>query len=68
MLQDAKTKKTLSWYVYFTLVMIFLAPILLYEILGIATGLVTRGEYTEVLKQPLNLVVFLFAIVISVCF
>lgn len=66
MLQDAKTKKTLSWYVYFTLIMIFLAPILLYEILGIATGLVTRGEYTEVLKQPLNLVVFLFAIVISV--
>ena len=63
--QDTKTK-TLSWYVYFTLVMIFLSPILLYEFLGIATGMFTRGEYTEVLKQPLNLVVFFLVIIISV--
>ena len=50
MQQDVKTNKTLSWYVYFTLVMIFISPILLYELLGIATGMVTRGEYMEVLK------------------
>ena len=66
MQQDVKTNKTLSWYVYFTLVMIFISPILLYELLGIATGMVTRGEYMEVLKQPLNLVVFLLAIAVSV--
>ena len=51
MQQDVKTNKTLSWYVYFTLVMIFISPILLYELLGIATGMVTRGEYMEVLKN-----------------
>ena len=66
MQQDVKTKKTLSWFIYFTLVMIFLSPISLYEILGIGTGLFTREEYTEVLKQPLNLVVFFLAIIISV--
>lgn len=66
MQQDVKTNKTLSWYVYFTLVMIFYSPILLYEVLGIASGLVTREEYKEILKQPLNLVVFVTALVISI--
>lgn len=66
MQQDEKNAKSLSWYIYATLVMIYLSPILLYEVLGIATGLVTQKEYTQILKQPLNFIVFVIAVTISV--
>lgn len=66
MQQDEKNAKSLSWYIYATLVMIYLSPILLYEVLGIATGLVTQKEYTQILRQPLNFVLFVIAVTISV--
>lgn len=66
MQQDKKSTKGLSWYIYATLVMIYLSPILLYEVLGIATGLVTQKEYTQILRQPLNFIVFVIAVTISV--
>lgn len=66
MQQDEKSRTKLSWFVYFSQVMIYLSPLLLYEILGVAMGLFTRDEYTQILKQPLNLVVFVGAIVATV--
>ena len=53
--------KKIPWYVFFTQTLIFLAPILLYMVLGVVVGLFTIGEYRLILRHPLNLLFFVFA-------
>jgi len=57
-----ENKKSLSWYVYATQALIFLSPILLYQVLGLIAGLFASAEYNRIAMNPLNLGFFVLAI------
>jgi len=56
----------LPWYFYFTLVLIYLSPLLAFEILGIATGIFTKYEYNQIAQSVANLLYFVVVIGLAV--
>jgi len=58
--------KTLPWFIYVMLAAIYIFPLLAYQVLGTCSGLFTFKEYNKISQNPLSLIYFLIAIVITV--
>ena len=59
-------KGKLSISVYVTQVAIYLSPILLYQPLGLMTGMFVEKEYAVIVRSPINLAFFLCVILASI--
>jgi len=55
-------KNTVNWIVYVTLVFIYLAPLFVFEFMGIIAGLFTYKEYNKISRNPLSLLFFLIVL------
>lgn len=59
-MEENKQKKgVLPVSVYVTLFLVYLSPILLYQFVGLVTGLFVESEYKIIVRSPVNLLFFL---------
>ncbi len=59
-------KNRVNWIVYTTLILIYIAPLLSFEIMGILAGIFTFKEYNHVSNTPISLIFFALVLASSI--